>query len=169
MTRKIAATIRQHIQFAKFWYAANSCFTELKEHCASIAREAGLNLDPEDAWQLARHGWDLPPNPKSWPWPARLIRLATKKLIELFDPEKRKPSWLIDGYNLFKLDLRGAKTGRIGVLAQGRIHAMPCYVRNGRRLPVAGIYADMIGILRETSNLATIIQLIDKSCNHAVR
>ena len=81
-------------------------------------------------------------------------------MIELFDQEKRKASWLIDGYNVFKLDLRGAKTERIGVLDQGRIHAMPCYVRNGRRLPGAGVYADMIGILRQTSDLRTIVELI---------
>ena len=50
---KNRGTIRQHIKFAQYWYAANSCFTELKEHCAkiapkpvSISRSAGsLELD----------------------------------------------------------------------------------------------------------------------------
>jgi hypothetical protein len=88
---------------------------------------------------------------------------GAKKVIELFDREKRKASWLIDGYNVFKLDLRGVKTERIGVLNQGRIHALPCYVRNGRRLPVAGVYADMIGILRQSSELARIIELINQA------
>ncbi len=158
---KNRATIRQHIQFAKFWYAANSCFTELKEHCASIACEAGLTLDPEDAWQWLGTG-GFATESEIMAMAGTFDPAATKKLIELFDPEKRKPSWLIDGYNLFKLDLRDAKTGRIGFLAQGRIRAMPCYFRNGRRLPVAGVYADMIEILRQTSELATIIGLVDK-------
>ena len=40
--QKNRSAIRQHIRFAQYWYAANSCFTELKDHCASIARDAGL-------------------------------------------------------------------------------------------------------------------------------
>ena len=159
---KNRGTIRQHIKFAQYWYAANSCFTDLKEHCASIAAEAGLNLDPQEAWDWIGQG--------GFATESELIAVAgsydpagIKKVIELFDPEKRKASWLIDGYNLFKLDLRGAKTDRVGVLDQGRIHALPCYVRNGRRLPVAGVYADMIGILRQTSELRTIAELIDRT------
>ena len=158
---KNRGTIRQHIQFAKYWYAANSCFTELKEHCAGIAHEAGLNLDPQAAWNWIGLG--------GFATESEILAVAgsfdpagIKKLIELFDPEKRKASWLIDGYNLFKLDLRGAKTERIGVLADGRIFAPPCYVRDGRRLPVAGVYGHIIGILRQTSELATMVGLIDK-------
>ena len=159
---KNRGTIRQHIQFAQYWYAANSCFTDLKEHCAGIAREAGLNLDPQEAWDwLGRGGFAT--ESEVMAVAGSYDPAGTRKVIELFDREKRKAIWLIDGYNLFKLDLRGAKTERVGVLAQGRIHAFPCYVRNNRRLPVAGIFADMIGILRETSNLAAIIRLIDQT------
>ena len=61
----------------------------------------------------------------------------------------------------------GAKTERIGALNQGRIHAMPCYVRNGRRLPVAGVYADVIAMLRQSSELATIIKLINKAVSRS--
>jgi len=158
---KNRGTIRQHIKFAQYWYAANSCFTELKEHCAKIAAEAGLNLDPLEAWNWIGQG--------GFATESELIAVAgsydpagIKKVIELFDQEKRKASWQIDGHNVFKLDLRGAKTDRVGVLEQGRIRALPCYVRDGRRLPGAGVYADMIGILRQTSELRTIVELIDK-------
>ena len=163
---KNRGTIRQHIQFAKFWYAANSCFTELKDHCAGIAREAGLKLDPQEAWEwLGKGGFAT--ESEVMAVAGTFDPAATKKLIELFDREKRKASWLIDGYNLFKLDLRGAKTGRIGFLAQGRIHALPCYVRNHRQLPVAGVYGEVIGILRQTSELATIVRLVDKAISRS--
>ena len=158
---KNRGTIRQHIQFAQFWYAANTCFTELKEHCAEIARDAGLNLDPEAAWNWLGQG--------GFATESDVLAVAgsfdpagIKKLIELFDPEGRKASWLIDGYNVFKLDLRGAKTEPVGVLAHGRIFAPSSYVRDGRRLPLAGVFGDVIEILRQTSELATIIGLIDK-------
>lgn len=158
---KNRGTIRQHIRFAQYWYAANSCFTELKEHCANIAREAGLNLDPQSAWDWIGTG-GFATESEIFAVAGSFDPAAAKKLMELFDPEKRKASWLIDGYNLFKLDLRGAKTERVGVLAEGRIYSRPCYVRNGLRLPVAGVYADIIGILRQTSELATMTELINK-------
>lgn len=158
---KNRGTIRQHIRFAQYWYAANSCFTELKEHCANIAREAGLNLDPQSAWNWIGTG-GFARESEIFAVAGTFDPAGAKKLIELFDPEKRKASWLIDGHNIFKLDLRGAKTERVGVLAEGRIYSLPCYVRDGLRLPVAGVYADIIGILRQTSELSTMTQLINK-------
>ena len=158
---KSRGTIRQHIQFAKYWYAANSCFTDLKDHCAEIAREAGLNLDPQAAWDWIGTG-GFATESETQAVVGTFDPAGAKKLIELFDPEKRKVTWLIDGFNVFKLDLRGAKKERIGVLANGRIHSLPCYIRNGLRLSVAGIYATAIEILRQTSDLATITDLINK-------
>ncbi len=94
---------------------------------------------------------------------ATLDPASAKKLLELFDTQQRKATWLIDRQNVFKLDLRGAETERVGILSHGRIHAVPCYVRNGRRLPVAGFYARMIEVLRQTSDFATMMSLIDKT------
>ena len=160
--QKQRGTIRQHIQFAQYWYAANSCFTELKEHCASIAHQAGLNLDPQEAWAWLSQG-GFTTESETIASAATLDPASTKKLLELFDVEQRKPTWLIDGYNVFKLDLRGAEVQRIGILDRGRIQAVPCYVRNGRRLPMAGYYVRMIEILRVTSDFVTMVELIEKS------
>ncbi|HEY2799223.1 MAG TPA: NAD(P)/FAD-dependent oxidoreductase [Chthoniobacterales bacterium] len=155
-------TIRQHIQFAQYWYATNSCFTDLKEHCAGIASDAGLHLAPDDAWDwLGRGGFATESNTIAMA--GTFDPGSAKKLIELFTREKRRASWLIDGHNVFQLDLRGAKTERVGVLRQGRIQAVPCYVRNGRRLPCAGNFAIMIEVLRQTSALAHMAALIEKA------
>ena len=159
---KNRGTIRQHIQFAQYWYAANSCFTDLKEHCAGIAREAGLNLDPQEAWDwLGRGGFTS--ESETIASAGTLDPASAKKLLELFDTKQRKATWLIDRHNIFRLDLRGAETERVGILSQGRIRAVPCYVREGRRLPVAGFYARMIEILRQTSDFATMLDLIEKT------
>ncbi len=160
--QKQRTAIRQHIQFAQYWYAANSCFTELKEHCANIAREAGLNLDPQQAWAWLSLG-GFTSESETIASAGTLDPASAKKLLELFDTDQRKAKWLIDGHNIFKLDLRGAETERVGILSQGRIHAVPCYVRNGRRLPVAGFYARMIEVLRQTSDFATMMGLIEKT------
>ncbi len=159
---KNRGAIRQHIQFAQYWYAANSCFTELKEHCASIAREGGLDLDPQEAWDwLGRGGFTS--ESETIASAGTLDPASAKKLLEMFDAKQRKATWLIDGHNVFKLDLRGAESERVGILSQGRIHAIPCYVRNGRRLPVAGFYARMIEVLRQTSDFATMMGLMEKT------
>ncbi len=154
-------TIRQHIQFAQYWYAANSCFTDLKDHCARIARDAGLNLDPENAWTWLGLG-GFATESDTIAMAGTFDPASTKKVIELFDPKKRKASWLVDGYNVFKLDLRGARTERVGLLSHGRIHAVPCYVRDGRRLPVAGNFAIVIEVLRQASALADMVAAIEK-------
>ena len=160
--QKQRTAIGQHIQFAQYWYAANSCFTELKEHCANIARDGGLNLDPQEAWDwLSRGGFTS--ESETIASAGTLDPASAKKLLELFNAKERIATWLIDRHNVFRLDLRGAKTERAGILSQGRIHAIPCYVRKGRRLPVAGFYARMIDVLRQTSDFATMMGLIDKT------
>ena len=110
---KNRGTIRQHIRFAQYWYAANSCFTDLKEHCADIARDAGLSLSPQEAWAWLGQG--------GFASESEIIACAgtfdpamAKKVLELFDTKKRKAAWLIDGHNVFKLDLRGADMQRVG-------------------------------------------------------
>ena len=159
---KNRGTIRQHIRFAQYWYAANSCFTDLRDHCANIARDAGLDLSPPEAWAWLSLG--------GFANESELIACAgtldpamTKKLLELFDTDGRKPGWLIDGYNIFKLDLRGAEIERVGFLEGGRIHVQPCYVRDGRRLPSTGFFGRTIEALRQTSDFNRIVELIDKT------
>ncbi len=159
---KNRTAIRQHIRFAQYWYAANSCFTDLKDHCASIAREAGLNLAPQEAWDwLSRGGFTS--ESETVACAGSLDPASTKKLIEMFDRGKRKTGWLMDGHNVFELNLRGAGMERVGYLEQGRIQSLPCYVRDGQRLPVAGFYARMIDVLQQTSDFTTMVELIGKT------
>ena len=106
-------TIRSHIQFAQYWYAANSCFTELKEHCAGIAAEAGLNLDPVEAWNWIGQG-GFTSESETIASAGTLDPASAKKILELFDSKQRKATWLIDGHNIFRLDLRGAERSASG-------------------------------------------------------
>lgn len=70
---------------------------------------------------------------------------------------------MIDGYNIFKLDLRGAEIERVGFLEGGRIHAQPCYLRDGRRLPATGFFGRTIEALRQRSDFTRIIEVLDKT------
>lgn len=158
---RIRDGIKNHIRFAQYWYAANSCFTDLKEHCAGIADEAGVGLDPEHAWRWLSLGG----------FTSELIGAAslgsfgvthTRRLIELFDRKERKVRSLADGYNVFKLALKNAKRDHVGVLEDGRIRKIECYRRGGRMLPIAGIFGMMIGWLEKTSDAKELSELMQK-------
>lgn len=49
--RNQRSRISQHIRFADFWYSANGVFTDLQNYAGEIARDAGLDLDPQKAFQ----------------------------------------------------------------------------------------------------------------------
>ncbi len=151
--------VRQHIRFALYWYSANSCFTELKEHCSKIAKEAGLRLSPQHAWRwLSVGGFS---NDSTGRAMAGSFDVASaKQILERFDGA-RKSEWLVNGHNVFKLNLHGATEGQIGEFRDGRIEITECYVKADRKLPKAGYYGKMIEILQHTSDGATIAEMIE--------
>ena len=152
-------SIRQHIRFAQYWYSANSRFTDLQDHCAEIAKEAGVRLSPMQAWRwLAQGGFanDTPDSATAGSFEVA----AAKKLFEVFDEKGRPIKQLIDGYNVFILNTRGAKKEVFGVLVDGRIEQMDCYVRADRRLPLAGLYGTVVQVLQKTSDAAEIVKIL---------
>jgi flavin-dependent dehydrogenase len=154
--------IAQHIRFAQFWYSANGQFTDLQEHCANIAKEAGLRLSPGQAWKwLSQGGFS---NESEQLATAGSFDVAsTKQLLQRFDPRDREVKWLVDGYNVFKLELQGASTEPFGILVDGRIEQVECHTRGARRLPRAGIYGRMLEILEQTSDGGEIVEIIKKA------
>jgi flavin-dependent dehydrogenase len=151
--------IRQHIRFALYWYSANSCFTDLKEHCATIAKQAGLRLAPQHAWRwLSVGGFS---NDSTGRAMAGSFDVASaKQILERFDGN-RKSDWLVNGHNVFKLNLNGATIGQLGEFRDGRIELTECYVKGERKLPRTGYYGKMIEILQHTSNGVTMADMID--------
>jgi len=156
--------IQQHIRFGQYWYSANSCFTDLQEHCRSIAREAGLNLMPIDAWRWLSQGG----------FSADLIGQAVvgsfdlasaKQVVQRFDKAGRSPGMIIDGKNTFKLNLRGATESVIGDLRDGRINRVPCLVRRGAQLPLVGNFAVVVDALKVSSDAAEIVSYLRNYVN----
>ncbi len=157
---KNRTNIRQHIRFAQFWYASNGCFTELKEHCRKIADEAGLDLDPKQAWEwLARGGFT-----------AHTVGVAragsfnvagSKHLVERFMGDS--VLFEIERCNRFTLDLEGGEQGFIGSLNDGRIRRIPCLRRDQRVLPQAGDFSLVLAVLRVTSDGQEMIALMQRA------
>lgn len=151
--------IGQHIRFAQYWYAANGQFTDLKEHCQSIAKEAGLKLSPDKAWRWLSQG-GFTTEAAGLPTFGSFDVSTTRQLLALFDDRGRKQKYSIDGYNEFKLNLTSAKDGKIGLLKDGRITQIDCYERGEARLPLIGYYGLLVRVLEKTSDFVEILNEI---------
>ncbi len=159
---RVRDAIKNHIRFAQYWYAANSCFTDLKDNCADIAKEAGVGLTPEDAWRWLSLGGFTSENIGA----ASLGSFGvthTRRLVELFDGGNRRVRSLASGFNVFKLALNKAERGEVGVLEDGRIRKVECYRRGGRMLPIAGVFGMMLGWLEKTNDAKELSELMQQA------
>lgn len=155
------ANIMQHIRFGRYWYSANSCFTELREHCKRIASEAGVKLTPSQAWRWLSQGGFAIEDPSMAAFGSFDV-FSAKSLLRMFDERGDGVGSALDGYNVFKLNLRGAKKSTIGRLEKGRIHIVECYERAGKKLPTTGYYGMMLEELEKSSDAQTVMQAILK-------
>ncbi|MBL8745449.1 MAG: tryptophan 7-halogenase, partial [Phycisphaerae bacterium] len=149
--------ISQHIRFGQYWYAANSCFTDLKDHCVRIADEAGLKLEPKKAWSWLAQGGFISES-LGLPSFGSFDVASAKQIIDRFDLNgQRKVGYLVNGHNVFKLNFRGATRGKVGHLENGRIRELDCWQRGDAKLPLVGIYGGVVKVLERTSDGKEII------------
>lgn len=153
------ANIQQHIRFGQYWYSANSCFTDLREHCQKIAQEAGLKLAPQQAWQWLSQGGFTIEDPALAAFGSFDI-FSAKRILRQFDTEDRSCAPAADGANVFKLNLMNAKKSFIGRLEGGRIERVECYERVGKRLPMAGYFSLLVELLKKTNDAHSLVQEI---------
>jgi flavin-dependent dehydrogenase len=156
------SNIEQHIRFAKFWYSANACFTDLQEHCATIAKDAGLRLSAQQAWRWLSQG-GFTTESLGLATAGSFDIASTKQILELFDDRQRSCGWLASGYNDFRLNLRNAEQGHIGNLVDGRIELIPCYRRGDATLPCGGYYGRMVDLLTSSHDAKEIMDTITTS------
>ena len=154
--------INQHIRFAKYWYAANGCFTDLQEHCQKIAKDAGLKLNPAQAWRWLAQGGFSNQTIEAAAFGAFDVG-SSKKLIEIFSGKESKYSFT--KYNEFHLNLANAKEIQQGKLFEGRIEQVDCYMRGDSILPNTGLWKPMIDLLKQKSDLKEIIQFLEDAVN----
>ncbi len=149
--------IEQYIRFAQFWYAANGRFTDLREECAEIAREGGLNLSPEQAWRwLSRGGFALddPLQPSVGSYDV----FSAKDIAFAFLGVDS--SHVFEQYNVFKLNTHGAERDVLGFVREGRIARVPCLRKGAATLPLEGYFGTMVQLLQQTDNIVPIVNTI---------
>jgi len=145
--------VKQHIRFADFWYAANGQFTDLQEHCQTIARDAGLNLSPQEAFQWLSQG-GFSNDILGQAVIAGFDLGSMKQVIQRFANEEIP--WEVSGYNVFHLDLQDSTEESVAVYAKGKITQVKCFVKGDRRLPITGLYGLLVNILSRTSQIEQI-------------
>ncbi|CAN5422836.1 hypothetical protein BH11ARM2_BH11ARM2_31890 [soil metagenome] len=142
--------VLQHIRFADYWYSANQHFTDLKEYTREIARDAGLELDSEKAFQwLGTGGFideDLGVGGLGGFGFNAIHHIATR----LSDEPARPAS---GGYNGFVLNFEGAKKIQLPHYESGRVLPVPAYTRDGKILPLDGMIAWLIKSLEQSPRL----------------
>ena len=144
----------QHIRFADYWYSANAQFTDLKEFTREIARDAGLDLDADAAFQWLGTGGFTSEQlgaTNLGSFDVRAIKLLTEKLGD------RIASWTITRYNRFFLDLEGAEKISVPHYYEGRIERVRCWARGERRLPIFAIYQGVIRALKMGAEIERLL------------
>jgi hypothetical protein len=145
------------MRFAEYWYSANDVFQAVRENCTRIAAEAGLNLNPAQAFRWLSTG-GLGDDAPGQVGVGGLDVAAIKQIMRRFSGEV--VDWKIDGKNVFKLNLAGASETTIPRLHDGRIHRAPCYVRGPSRLPLVGVQGMLVDALRESSDASAILDFL---------
>lgn len=159
------ARINQHIRFADYWYASNGQFADLQEHCKEIAREAGLDLSPLKAWAwLAQGGFA---NDVIGQAGIGGCSLAVVKSVGQFFGTETIP-WRASDANIFTLHLEGAVLQYLAKYELGHVDPVPCYIRQGTKLPLIGFYGLWVELLREESNIEKLLPRVISSINQAI-
>ena len=149
--------VRQHIQFADFWYASNGQFTDLQDHCAEIAKQSGIKMSPEAAWRwLAQGGFT---NESSSTPALGTCDLSSLKQVMWVLTDK-KGDWALNKNNVLKLNLRNAERRVMPIYTEGRIEREECWVRGQNRLPLTGIFKVVVDVLERESRIDRIHKMI---------
>ncbi len=163
--RSQRAHIRNHINFADYWYSANGHFTELQEYCAEIARGAGIELEPEEAFRWMGSGGFT--SDKLGEALAGSYNIGTVK-YSIQQMSGRMPKWELEGFNSFRLDIDGAALTRLASYERGRITSVQCYVRDTHVLPNYLAFGAMGTALRKESELQPLMELFSAEMKRRV-
>lgn len=147
--------IRQHVRFAEFWYQNNGQFSDLKEFCATMAGEEGVELNADQAFQWLGTGGFM--NDKfATAGIGEYSLAAVKSITELFT--ESAATWEISKYNEFRVDLVGASQAEFPMFLNGRIYRQRGYSRNGKNLPYAGMCKLVIATLARERRMDLIFE-----------
>lgn len=144
-SEKQKSQIGQHIKFADFWYSSNGAFTDLVDYCKDIANQAGHDMSSNAAFGwMATGGFtnDDPVIPMIGGFAIQAVKIQLARISQT------RATWKVAEYNIFKLNLEGAKEDTFPVFSEGKVWTMPCYRRDNKLLPNYGMFGVVIEMLK---------------------
>lgn len=148
--------IKTHIRFADYWYSANSQFKDLQDFTSELAKSAGLDLTPGDAWAWIAQGGFID---EELGFGTAGVSLSFLQNSGEFLREIKSDSPL-SHLNVFTLNLTGATWKDRATYRSGRVSKEGSYVRQGRILPLDGIFDYIVHLLQRTSRSSEMFQMV---------
>lgn len=149
--------ISNHIRFADFWYTSNGQFTDLQAFTAQIAKDTGLEMNPQDSWRwLAQGGFideDLTMGTGGYTLEA--IRTLPEFLSNFESND------VFAGKNILKLRVDDADVEVRAFHSAGTIERIECYRREDKLLPVRWVIGPLISILRAERTLPGVLEKLE--------
>lgn len=149
--------IRNHIRFADFWYTSNGQFTDLQEITSHIAKDSGLDLDPEKAWQWIAQGGFID---EDLSFGAGGYTLEALKSLPAFLNDYSVES-VLAGKNRLELQVDDADVVTRAFYGAGTVERIEGYMRGGRVLPLRWVIPPLIQILRVEKSLSGVMEKLD--------
>jgi len=124
--------ILNHIRFAEYWYTANAQFKDLKVFTAELAKDSGLDLDPDKAWAWLAQGGFINEDEETG---SSGFSIDQVKQLGHFLNELAPPG-VLQKTNEFFLNVQGATLFDKARYVGGAIQQIQAYRRGDRVLPV---------------------------------
>jgi len=146
-----AQRIRSHIRFADYWYTANAQFVDIKQCIQGIAKDVGLDLSPDNAWNWLAQGGFI--DEDLFAGVGGFAFFALKGLGNVLSELPTESP--LEKFNTFRLNLAGASYKAGAQYRDGRIMETHSYKRDGKVLPVHGRFEVLVNVLQRTSTMPT--------------
>ena len=156
--------ILQHIRFADYWYTANAHFSDLKEFTRTLAKDAGLELSADKAFQWLGTGGFVDDDLGGAAFAAYSISSLHQIASRLSD---EPPVTAFGGFNGFMLNLEGARKVDLAQYSLGRVTAIPGYSKDGKILPLHGLRAWMFEGLKYSPRIGDAMLFIQRELQRA--
>ncbi len=150
--------VRQHIRFADFWYSANGIFTDLQAYTSEIARDAGLDLSPQKAFQWLGTG-GFTDDVLGQVGIGGLDLAGARQVAQRMIPGECR--WMLSDVNRFWLATDGVARTTIAAYVDGKVHSVPCLRRGNRRLPLCGLFERVANAVESTSRLSQLLPKLE--------
>ncbi len=155
--------IGQHIRFADFWYSSNGQFTDLQAYTSEIAKDAGLEMNPQKAFQwLGTGGFTNDTSGQAGIGGLDLAGL--KQITQKFTSGAL--SWQLNKYNRFKLNLRNATRGDAPRFEAGKITIDTSYSRGEKTIVLSGMYALVVEVVKKHRSAQAIYGSLHQYFQH---